>query len=295
MISSAILNLRSLLLDAMGLGFSRAESAQLAAWLVLALAELHQAGRAHGDLKPENVLVDARGGVRLVDLEFSGAPGARQGGTAGYCAPEAGSPAADPRRADLWSLGVIVHELLCGARPGAEDRSGTWPRLRGTAPDWVGLVDALVRIDASRRPSSAVEAREDLPGAEPSGDLGPLVREAADQKLAGLLSAHAERLVRRSRGAEAMPLLQEALDLDPDQTQALEILPRVRVAAPNRSWILVAATAVACAAAVVAWRWRDPPPRTPMVGGTGAVRERILVPRDRSAGETLPLRQRNAR
>lgn len=281
--------------EAMGLGLSRSELAALGHGLALALVELHRTGRAHGDLKPENVLVQGRDGVRLVDLEFSGARQSRQGGTAGYCAPEAGDPSADPRRADLWSLGVILHELLCGARPGSEERTGAWPRLRAAAPDWVGLVDCLVRTDPKRRPPTAIEAVADLPPVDPSSDPAALLREAADQKLAALLSAQADRLVRRSRGSEAMPLLQEALDLDPDQTQALEVLPRVRIETRSRSWIVAVVVALACMVAAGVWKWRESPSRTPVLGGMGEARERIHAPRSQPAISDLPLRERTKR
>lgn len=278
--------------EAMALGLSRSEMAVLATWLAAALSELHRAGRSHGDLKPENVLVDVREGVRLVDLEFSGAGRVRQGGSAGYCAPEAGNRAADPLRADLWSLGVILHEILCGARPGSEDFAGAWPRLRTAAPDWTALVDSLVRSDPARRPSSASEACQDLPEIDAAADPRPLVREAADQKLAALLSSQADRLVRGSRGAEAMPLLQEALDLDPDQTQALEVLPKVRIERTPRRWILVAVLLLVCALVAGVWRWREAPARTPVLTGMGEGKERIRPQRSSPVISDLPLRER---
>lgn len=279
--------------EAMALGLSRSEMAQLAHLLVEALVELHGAGRCHGDLKPENVLVDAREGMRLIDLEFSGAASARRGGTAGYCAPETGDRACDPIRADLWSLGVVLHEILCGARPGSEDISGAWPRLRAAAPDWVPLVDALVRTDPSRRPASAVDASRDLPQTESVIDVRSLVREAADQKLAALLSAQAERLVKRGRGALAMPLLQESLDLDPDQTLALEVLPKVRIEPESHRWLFAAAVAVLALGALGMWRWRETPRRIPALTGLDAGKERIRIQRSSPAVTDLPLRERN--
>lgn len=278
--------------EAMALGLSPSQLTTISVWLVHVLADLHHAERSHGDLKPENILLDAREGLRLVDLEFSGRESARKGGTAGYCAPEAGDRAADPRRADLWSLGVIVHELLTGNRPTAQDVSSGWPRLRAVATDWVPFVDALVRSDPARRPPTAREASQDLPEVELFSGSFPIVREAADQKLAALLAAQAERLVKRSRGSDALPLLQEALDLDPDQTLALETLPKLRIERPSRRWVWVLAALVVGVAALVAWRAHGVQRRPPVLSGQEVGTERIRTQRTGPIQTDLPLRER---
>ncbi len=90
-----------------------------------ALAALHAAGWAHGDIKPANVMVSPEGHVTLIDLEFAYRPREvcvwdqpATFGTALYLAPELITSAYAPDiRSDIYSLGVTLYELLCGKRP----------------------------------------------------------------------------------------------------------------------------------------------------------------------------------
>jgi serine/threonine protein kinase len=90
------------------------------------LAALHRANYVHGDVKPENVrLTDAKTAV-LIDLGYTHKPGEnaaflRDGlilGTANYLAPEVCAQEADADgKADVYSLGVMLFELLTGELP----------------------------------------------------------------------------------------------------------------------------------------------------------------------------------
>jgi serine/threonine-protein kinase PknK len=80
---------------------------------------LHRLGIVHGDVKPQNAVLAGAGGTRralLVDLGLAGVePAAR--GSLEYAAPEVLEGAAPDIAADLYSLGVMLHELLSGASP----------------------------------------------------------------------------------------------------------------------------------------------------------------------------------
>ena len=216
--------------DAIAQGLDPDEAASLSVGTVRSLAVLHRSGRSHGDLKPENLIVEPDGRVRLVDLGMAAKTESVQGGTAGYLAPERGASGCDPRRADLWSLGVVVHEILVGVRPAAQEGANGWKRLRKEWGDWVPLVDLLLREDASRRPPSADAILSELPSVEA---LPPAVleriREQADRALARRLVDEAAYRLRHDEPADALGYLQQALELDPDQSEAMAMLPLIKL------------------------------------------------------------------
>ena len=107
-----------------------AESVSIALDVARALAAAHAHGILHRDLKPENVLRTPDGGIKVVDFglarfEPGAAPDAAERltlpdaapGTPGYMAPEVllGDPV--DARADQFSFGVLLHELVTGERP----------------------------------------------------------------------------------------------------------------------------------------------------------------------------------
>ena len=103
------------------------EAAQLCIKIAEALEHAHEAGIVHRDLKPSNILVGSNGEPYLVDFglakraptEASLSLDGRVLGTPAYMAPEQarGESHDTDHRADVYSLGVILFELLTGDRP----------------------------------------------------------------------------------------------------------------------------------------------------------------------------------
>ncbi|HKB03753.1 MAG TPA: serine/threonine-protein kinase [Gemmataceae bacterium] len=101
--------------------------AAVAAELADALVHLHRSGIAHGDLKPSNVLLGPGGHPYLIDFNLAGAADTnllRCGGTLPYMAPErillllgATPDDNDPTKADVYSFGAVLFELLTGRMP----------------------------------------------------------------------------------------------------------------------------------------------------------------------------------
>lgn len=93
-----------------------------AADLALALGRAHQAGIIHGDVKPANIMVTAEGHVKLSDFgiarfatQVSGS--GRLMGTPAYLSPEQILGEPQNTRSDLFSLGIVLYQMLTGVPP----------------------------------------------------------------------------------------------------------------------------------------------------------------------------------
>jgi len=108
------------------------------AQIVLALEHLHGLNVVYRDLKPENVLLDHHGNVRLTDFGLSkeNVAGIDSGahsfcGTPEYLAPEVLNCAGHGRGVDWWSLGALAYEMLTGLPPFyTKDRNKLFERIR---------------------------------------------------------------------------------------------------------------------------------------------------------------------
>lgn len=123
--------------------------------LVQGLATLHAAGFAHGDVKPDNVLVDARGRVVILDLgaaaAFRSPERRRLAGTWPFCAPEQVQRAAFAPASDFYSVGVFLHCVLAGLDPGAYN--GDAPPVSAASADLVMLARRLRSLQPAERPT----------------------------------------------------------------------------------------------------------------------------------------------
>lgn len=150
--------------------------------LASALAHAHAAGIVHRDLKPANVLVHWESGtLKLTDFGLArtaDAQATRTGvvtGSPAYLAPEQLAGAMAEPRSDLYALGVLLFELLCGRRPFESAHMGTLlqqvaneaaPDVRTLLPEasagMAELVAALLKKQAAQRPTSAAEVTQRL-------------------------------------------------------------------------------------------------------------------------------------
>ena len=162
-------------------------AAQIARDVARALAAAHAAGVIHRDLKPANIFLHHEAGadgatVKVLDFGVSKSLAMSDGlvtidggaiGSPAYMSPEQARADRDlDHRADIWSLGVVLFELLTGVRPFQGDANQVIPRIilgdiplvsryvRLVDPGLVTLVSRCLERDRARRIGSATELAE---------------------------------------------------------------------------------------------------------------------------------------
>ncbi len=105
---------------------SRDRAIRIAAEVLGALEYIHVNGVTHRDLKPENIMVDGHDGIKLIDFGIAGDAAARRLtyanftatlGTPNYISPEQVKGRRGDNRTDIYSMGVILYEMLTGKLP----------------------------------------------------------------------------------------------------------------------------------------------------------------------------------
>lgn len=173
-----------------------AQVLQIAADVASALAHVHGHGIVHRDVKPENLWVSGSDVVKLGDFGLSLARGERHPagaaqteGTATYMPPEQALGEPTDERADLYSLGALVYELLCGRPPFIADDPAammvahihTQPsapsRRRPEVPATLdALVLSLLEKDPQNRPAAATDVLGALATVRPRPRCAVVVR-----------------------------------------------------------------------------------------------------------------------
>lgn len=178
------------------------QAVELAGQVAEGLAAAHAAGLVHRDLKAENVVVTAEGRAKILDFGLvkpldAGADSTMTEhgavlGTYRAMAPEQAEGTEVDARADLFSLGVLLYEMLAGRSPfqGAtpvatlRNLTGAAPRpLEEVRPDLpgelTGLVHALLEKDPERRPAGARDVVARLRGTTSTASAAAFMRPAS--------------------------------------------------------------------------------------------------------------------
>ena len=157
-----------------------ARAAEIGSEVAAALAAAHAEGIVHRDVKPANVLIaSATGTVKVTDFGIARAANARQGltmpgtvlGTATYLSPEQAQGATVDQRTDIYSLGMVIYEMLAGRPPfvGESPVAVAYQQLNQQAPPpsthntrVPPALDAVVMKAMAKSPAERQPSAEDI-------------------------------------------------------------------------------------------------------------------------------------
>jgi serine/threonine-protein kinase len=156
------------------------DAVNVAVQIALALHYAHDHGVVHRDLKPENVIVLPTGQVKLIDFGNARLQGMRRltwrvrgeaAGTPDYMAPEQVEGARGDARTDVYALGVLLFELLCGRVPFTGDNANAVmyqqvhadpPAVSRYRPDIPDGLEAIVARALRKRPDERYQRAAEM-------------------------------------------------------------------------------------------------------------------------------------
>jgi serine/threonine protein kinase/TolB-like protein len=174
------------------------EALDITIQVAAALEGAHRAGIIHRDIKPENIMLRRDGYVKVLDFglaklaedQFAAADSRAQTiemisteaglvmGTVSYMSPEQARGLAVDTRTDIWSMGVVLYEMIAGKRPFAGETNSDIvaslltaeppplsPHVSGTPPEIERIIGKCLMKDRDARYQSAAQLIDDLKSA----------------------------------------------------------------------------------------------------------------------------------
>ncbi|GFR97189.1 cAMP-dependent protein kinase catalytic subunit [Elysia marginata] len=154
--------------------FSSSAGNFYASEIIVALDYLHSKSIVYRDLKPENLLLDADGHLKITDFGFAKIVEDRTWtlcGTPEYLAPEIILSKGHNKAVDWWSLGILIYEMLVGYPPYyAENPFGIYEKIIAGKTEWPRHIDLVAKDlikkllipDRTRRLGNMKNGSEDI-------------------------------------------------------------------------------------------------------------------------------------
>ena len=177
------------------------QAAHITLQLLAAVALAHRNGIVHRDIKPQNVMLDREGRVKVTDFGIAraGDSGMTEAGsvlgTAQYLAPEQARGLPVDARSDLYAVGIVLYEMLTGTVPFKGDSAVTvaLKHVNEVAPEPASVVPGLpyalnqivlkaIAKDPAARYQTAEEFARDLRSAQEGGPVAAAAFDAAAER-----------------------------------------------------------------------------------------------------------------
>src|SRR6266699_1134248 len=161
------------------------KATEIARQVCAGLAAAHERGVIHRDLKPANVMLDGAGKIRITDFGLAGIAASIKGadvraGTPAYMSPEQLAGRDVSTKSDIYSLGLILYEILTGKRVFEasthpemmkQRESGAITKPSSLVRDLDPLIERVIlrclENEPEERPASALQVAAALPGGDP--------------------------------------------------------------------------------------------------------------------------------
>src|SRR5215469_14614369 len=161
------------------------KATEIARQICAGVAAAHERGVIHRDLKPANVMLDGTGKIRITDFGLAGIAADMKGaevraGTPAYMAPEQLAGREVTTKSDIYSLGLVMYEVLTGKRAfeaatmaelikARADGKLTEPStlVKDLDPVMERVILRCLDVDPAKRPATALQVAAALPGGDP--------------------------------------------------------------------------------------------------------------------------------